>query len=82
MITDLDNLLPPPEYGYSGYVNPVTPYKAAYSQRQMTEVVILLRDLATALDNAFISTWQTTSAWQKELDAALKYLQQLEKKGD
>ena len=33
-----------------------------------------LRELATALDSAFISTWQTTAAWQKQLDAALEYL--------
>lgn len=42
--------------------------------RKKSEAVLLLRDLATALDGAFISTWQTTSAWQKELDAALEYM--------
>lgn len=34
----------------------------------------LLRELATALDNAFISSWQSTWAWQKQLDAALEFL--------
>lgn len=33
-----------------------------------------LQALVTALDNAFISTWQSTAAWQKELDAANEYL--------
>lgn len=41
----------------------------------MTEAEQLLKDLAEALDNAFISTWQTTAAWQKQLDAALFYLE-------
>jgi len=30
----------------------------------------LLRDLVHALDNAFISSWQSTAAWQAQLDAA------------
>lgn len=29
-----------------------------------------LRNLVNALDRAFISTWQSTAAWQKELDIA------------
>ncbi len=33
-----------------------------------------LRALVDALDNAFISVWQSTAAWQKELDAAREYL--------
>ena len=45
----------------------------------MSEAEELLRDLATALDAAFISSWQSTAAWQKQLDAALQFL--LEKKG-
>lgn len=39
----------------------------------MTEAETLLKQLAEALDNAFISTWQSTSAWQSQLDAALAY---------
>lgn len=42
----------------------------------MTDVEELLVDLAKALDNAFISTWQTTAAWQKELNAALAYIKE------
>ena len=45
----------------------------------MTEAEQLLQDLAHALNNAFISTWQTTAAWQKQLDAALEYLNELSK---
>jgi len=41
----------------------------------MTEAEQLLKDLATALDNAFISSWQSTAAWQKQLEAALNYLE-------
>lgn len=33
-----------------------------------------LRQLATALDGAFISTWQSTAAWRKPLDEALAFL--------
>lgn len=33
-----------------------------------------LRDLCDALNGAFISTWQSTAAWQKELDAANEFL--------
>ncbi len=34
-----------------------------------------LQDLVTALDGAFISSWQSTAKWQKELDAARSYLE-------
>jgi hypothetical protein len=33
----------------------------------------LLFNLSNALDNAFISSWQTTDKWQKYLDEALDY---------
>lgn len=33
-----------------------------------------LSALVEALERAFISTWQSTAAWQKELDAAREYL--------
>lgn len=36
----------------------------------------LLSELAAALDGAFISTWQSTAAWQEQLDAALIYLEE------
>lgn len=35
---------------------------------------MLLEDLVKALDNAFISTWQSTSYWKDELEAAKEYL--------
>jgi hypothetical protein len=37
----------------------------------------LLADLVKALDNAFISTWQSTAAWDKQLDAARKYVEKM-----
>lgn len=40
------------------------------------DAVELLRELVKALDKAFISTWQSTAAWQKELDAAREYLKE------
>ena len=39
----------------------------------------LLDDLVKALDNAFIGSWQSTAAWQKQLDAAREYLDELKK---
>lgn len=33
-----------------------------------------LSDLVKALDNTFISSWQSTAGWQKELDAARECL--------
>lgn len=44
----------------------------------MTDSEELLVDLAKALDNTFISTWQSTAAWQKELNAALAYIRENE----
>lgn len=41
----------------------------------MTEAEQLLKSLADALDNAFISSWQSTAAWSKELEDALQYLE-------
>jgi hypothetical protein len=38
----------------------------------------LLKNLVKALDNAFISTWQSTAAWQKQLDAAREYVKKLD----
>ena len=35
----------------------------------------LLADLVDALDSAFISTWQSTSSWQKQLAAARAYVE-------
>lgn len=38
----------------------------------------LLRDLVMALDDAFISTWQSTEAWQDELDAAREHIEKID----
>ncbi|MBO9679519.1 MAG: hypothetical protein J7556_14855 [Acidovorax sp.] len=38
------------------------------------DAIELLRALVDALDNAFISSWQSTAAWQKQLDAARDWL--------
>lgn len=34
----------------------------------------LLKELVQALDNAFISSWQTTAGWKSELDNARHFL--------
>lgn len=39
-----------------------------------------LQALVTALDKAFISSWQSTADWQKELDDARELLEQTEEK--
>jgi hypothetical protein len=36
--------------------------------------VQLLADLVHALENAYISSWQSTAAWQQQLDDAKDYL--------
>lgn len=42
----------------------------------MSQAEELLVDLARALDNAFISSWQSTAAWNKQLEAALAYIRE------
>lgn len=37
--------------------------------------VVHLQKLCNALNNAYISSWQTIAAWQKELDAATLWLE-------
>lgn len=37
----------------------------------------LLKELVDALDGAFISSWQSTAAWENQLDAARDYLEKL-----
>ena len=39
----------------------------------LTESERLLKELTEALDNAFISSWQSTHAWQFQLDEAKEY---------
>ncbi len=40
----------------------------------MTDAEILLKRLVDALSTSYISSWQSTSGWQDELDAARDYL--------
>lgn len=47
---------------------------AALQACSESDAVMHLRALVTALDNAFISSWQSTAAWQKELDLAKDFL--------
>ena len=37
-----------------------------------------LRALVEALDGAFISSWQSTAAWQQQLDAAREHIRSLD----
>ena len=46
----------------------------ALASNPMPQAAKHLQALVTALDGAFISTWQSTHAWQKQLDAAREYL--------
>lgn len=39
--------------------------------------VQILADLVYALDNAYISSWQSTYEWQKQLDVAKEYLEEI-----
>ena len=48
------------------------------NSKQDSDAVFYLQDLVRALDSAFISTWQSTAAWQKELDASREWLNQRE----
>ena len=43
-------------------------------KQSYSESFALLENLVHALDNAFISSWQSTAAWQKELTAGLDYV--------
>lgn len=46
----------------------------------MTVAEQLLESLVKALDSAFISSWQSTAHWEKELDEARQYLEQIKEK--
>lgn len=43
----------------------------------MTVAEQLLKELVWALDNAFISTWQSTHHWGEQLEAAREYLENI-----
>lgn len=45
----------------------------------MTEPERLLKELVEALEGAFISTWQSTHAWQIQLNAAREFLNEKER---
>lgn len=49
---------------------------ADYRQRhgRDAEALPYLRELVAALDSAFISSWQSTAAWQTQLDEAREWL--------
>lgn len=49
-----------------------------YRQRhgRDAEALPYLRELVDALDKAFISTWQSTAAWDKQLTNAREWLKQ------
>ena len=49
------------------------------NESNMTEAEILLRNLAEALRKTYISSWQNTARWDKELEAAEQYLERLPK---
>lgn len=69
------------EYPEEGSISLEPPHQPA-KQEPARELVVItegtaaayLHDLCEALNNAFISTWQSTHAWQKQLDAANEYL--------
>lgn len=42
------------------------------------DAVDCLRQLVDALDNAFISSWQSTSGWEKQLDQARALLAEVQ----
>ena len=52
-----------------------------YRQRhgRDAEALPYLRDLVNALEGAFISSWQSTHAWQQQLNAARDWLEQRDK---
>ena len=47
----------------------------------MTNAEYLLAELVKALDNAFISSWQSTAAWEKQLDEAREFLRTTKQDG-
>ena len=38
----------------------------------------LLKNLTEALNNAYISSWQSTAAWSEQLEAANAFLDEIE----
>jgi len=46
----------------------------------MTNAEYLLAELVIALENAYISSWQSIAAWQKQLEEAREYLNKMKEK--
>jgi len=46
----------------------------------LTNAEYLLTELVTALENAYISSWQSTAAWQKQLEEAREYLNKMKER--
>lgn len=44
-------------------------------REQLKRSELFLQDLVEALDGAFISSWQSTAAWDKQLNAARNHLE-------
>ena len=47
-----------------------------------SEALCHLRALVEALSGAYISSWQSTAAWQKQLDSASDWLETMETNND
>jgi len=48
--------------------------KERQGRQPLADAYLYLESLVEALDGAFISTWQSTAAWQKQLNEARDYL--------
>ena len=68
----LDEVRSANEAKCAGYVQQLNLY--GHDVIRLKEQLRVARALVTALDNAFISSWQSTAGWQKELDEARKAL--------
>ncbi len=51
----------------------VSVFTEGKNMKELTEAERLLKELSEALDNAFISSWQSTHAWACQLEAAQEY---------
>ncbi len=45
-----------------------------FGKPEQLDATELLRDLVQALDGAFISSWQSTASWEKQLSVARDFL--------
>lgn len=56
-------------------------YEQGIKDGQQNKAFELLKNLTRAMDCTFISTWQSTSGWDKELAAAIEYIEEVEYNG-